>query len=225
MNAAVAARRPRWSVIGILIAARTRVLHPGPTRRGLEGARRADRRSRRRHPARLGARRAVPRHPAVGPAASSGRSTASPRSCVVDNEQFDGRPHGFVNTLLGLFGALALLAAVITLFRSQRSNNALTGNDESALRGLLARYGGDDSLGYFATRRDKAVVFARAARRRDHLPGRARGLPGQRRSDRRPGGLAARDRALARPGAHVRLGAGGDGRRARTAPPRTSMPG
>lgn len=79
---------------------------------------------------------------------------------AVDNEQFTGRPHGFVNTLLGLFGAAALLAAVVTLFRAQRSHNALTGNDESALRGLLLQYGADDSLGYFATRRDKAVVFA-----------------------------------------------------------------
>ncbi|HEY5854655.1 MAG TPA: bifunctional lysylphosphatidylglycerol synthetase/lysine--tRNA ligase LysX [Aldersonia sp.] len=78
----------------------------------------------------------------------------------VDNEQFDGRPHGFVNTLLGLFGALALLAAVVTLFRSQRASNALTGTDESALRGLLERSDVEDSLGYFATRRDKAVVFA-----------------------------------------------------------------
>ncbi|MGW4479813.1 bifunctional lysylphosphatidylglycerol synthetase/lysine--tRNA ligase LysX [Rhodococcus triatomae] len=78
----------------------------------------------------------------------------------LDPEQFDGRPHGFVTTLLGLFGALALLAAIVVLFRSQRSNNALTGTDESALRGLLATSGGDDSLGYFATRRDKAVVFA-----------------------------------------------------------------
>ncbi|WP_462052399.1 bifunctional lysylphosphatidylglycerol synthetase/lysine--tRNA ligase LysX [Rhodococcus sp. RS1C4] len=79
---------------------------------------------------------------------------------TVDNEQFDGRTHVFVNTLLGLFGALALLAAVVTLFRSQRSSNALTGSDESALRGLLDKWGADDSLGYFATRRDKAVVFA-----------------------------------------------------------------
>ncbi|WP_072690855.1 bifunctional lysylphosphatidylglycerol synthetase/lysine--tRNA ligase LysX [Rhodococcus marinonascens] len=78
----------------------------------------------------------------------------------IDNAQFTGRPHGFVNTLLGLFGAVALLAAVITLFRAQRSHNALTGNDESALRGLLQQYGADDSLGYFSTRRDKAVVFA-----------------------------------------------------------------
>ncbi|QCB52523.1 bifunctional lysylphosphatidylglycerol synthetase/lysine--tRNA ligase LysX [Rhodococcus sp. PAMC28707] len=79
---------------------------------------------------------------------------------TVDNEQFSGRTHGFVNTLLGLFGALALLAAVVTLFRSQRSTNALTGSDESALRGLLDKWGADDSLGYFATRRDKGVVFA-----------------------------------------------------------------
>ncbi|WP_305093292.1 bifunctional lysylphosphatidylglycerol synthetase/lysine--tRNA ligase LysX [Prescottella sp. R16] len=79
---------------------------------------------------------------------------------VIENEQFDGHPHAFVNTLLGLFGALALLASVITLFRSQRASNALTGSDESALRGLLDDFGAGDSLGYFATRRDKAVVFA-----------------------------------------------------------------
>ena len=46
------------------------------------------------------------------------------------------------------------------LFQSQRAENALTGEDESAIRGLLELYGKNDSLGYFATRRDKAVVFA-----------------------------------------------------------------
>ncbi len=66
----------------------------------------------------------------------------------------------FVNALLGLFGALALMVAAIVLFRSQRAENALTGEDESAIRGLLELYGKNDSLGYFATRRDKAVVFA-----------------------------------------------------------------
>ncbi len=74
---------------------------------------------------------------------------------------FDGQhPHVFVNALLGLFGALALMVAAIVLFRSQRSENALTGEDESAIRGLLELYGKNDSLGYFATRRDKAAVFA-----------------------------------------------------------------
>ncbi|MCM6776921.1 bifunctional lysylphosphatidylglycerol synthetase/lysine--tRNA ligase LysX [Nocardia sp. CDC159] len=75
-------------------------------------------------------------------------------------DNFDGHPPHFVNLLLGLLGALALLAAAIVLFRSQRSSNALTGLDESALRGLLERSDIEDSLGYFATRRDKAVVFA-----------------------------------------------------------------
>ena len=52
------------------------------------------------------------------------------------------------------------MVAAIVLFRSQRAANALTGEDESAIRGLLESYGKNDSLGYFATRRDKSVVFA-----------------------------------------------------------------
>ena len=76
------------------------------------------------------------------------------------SESFSGHPHVFVNALLGLFGALALMVAAIVLFRSQRAENALTGEDESAIRGLLELWGKNDSLGYFATRRDKAVVFA-----------------------------------------------------------------
>ena len=69
-----------------------------------------------------------------------------------------------LRTLFGLFGAVALMAAAIVLFLSQRAENALTGEDESAIRGLLEVYGKNDSLGYFATRRDKAVVFADNAR-------------------------------------------------------------
>ncbi|WP_024795363.1 bifunctional lysylphosphatidylglycerol synthetase/lysine--tRNA ligase LysX [Tomitella biformata] len=81
-----------------------------------------------------------------------------------DDNNFIGHTHGPVNTVLGLFGALAVIAAAVTLFRSQRADNALTGDDESLLRGLLARYSAEDSLGYFATRRDKAVVFAESGR-------------------------------------------------------------
>jgi len=77
-----------------------------------------------------------------------------------DSSNFSGHPHVFVNALLGLFGALALMVAAIVLFQSQRADNALTGEDESAIRGLLELFGKNDSLGYFATRRDKAVVFA-----------------------------------------------------------------
>ena len=59
---------------------------------------------------------------------------------------------------------MALIAAAIVLFQSQRAENALTGEDESAIRGLLELYGKNDSLGYFATRRDKSVVFAPSGR-------------------------------------------------------------
>src|SRR3954451_9523898 len=76
------------------------------------------------------------------------------------SDAFSGHPHVFVNALLGLFGALALMVTAIVLFQSQRADNALTGEDESAIRGLLELFGKNDSLGYFATRRDKAVVFA-----------------------------------------------------------------
>lgn len=79
---------------------------------------------------------------------------------LAENEHFDGHPHPFVNFLLGLFGAIALLASVVILLRSQRAANAMTGTDESAIRGLLQRSDVEDSLGYFATRRDRAVVFA-----------------------------------------------------------------
>ncbi len=82
----------------------------------------------------------------------------------VDPQLFTGRPHVFLNAVFGLFGALALIAAAIVLFQSQRAANALTGEDESAIRGLLEVWGKNDSLGYFATRRDKAVVFAENGR-------------------------------------------------------------
>ena len=83
---------------------------------------------------------------------------------IVDPDAFTGRPHVILNAIFGLFGALALIAAAIVLFQSQRADNALTGEDESAIRGLVELYGSNDSLGYFATRRDKSVVFAHSGR-------------------------------------------------------------
>jgi lysyl-tRNA synthetase class 2 len=83
---------------------------------------------------------------------------------LADPDLFTGKPHVLLNAILGLFGALALIAATIVLFQSQRADNALTGADESAIRGLLELYGKNDSLGYFATRRDKSVVFANSGR-------------------------------------------------------------
>ncbi|MGW8778352.1 bifunctional lysylphosphatidylglycerol synthetase/lysine--tRNA ligase LysX [Streptomyces sp. NPDC055796] len=79
---------------------------------------------------------------------------------LVSPRQFDGHPPRPLYFFLGLFGALALLNAASTLFRSQRLTAALHGDEEPRIRALLGAYGRGDSLGYFATRRDKAVVFA-----------------------------------------------------------------
>ncbi|WP_405783519.1 bifunctional lysylphosphatidylglycerol synthetase/lysine--tRNA ligase LysX [Streptomyces sp. NBC_00859] len=78
---------------------------------------------------------------------------------LVGGEHFSRHPH-WIATLLGLFGALALLNAAAALFRSQRMEASLHGDEEARIRALLTRYGSEDSLGYFATRRDKAVVFS-----------------------------------------------------------------
>ncbi|MER6123580.1 bifunctional lysylphosphatidylglycerol synthetase/lysine--tRNA ligase LysX [Streptomyces sp. NPDC001795] len=87
---------------------------------------------------------------------------ATNRVCggLVSGRSFTGRPPHWVAFLLGLFGALALLNAAAALFRSQRMEAALHGDEEPRIRALLQAYGADDSLGYFATRRDKAVVFS-----------------------------------------------------------------
>src|ERR1700722_7502511 len=83
---------------------------------------------------------------------------------LADPDFFTGHPHVVLRTLFGLFGAMALMLAAVVLFQSQRAENALTGEDEAASGGLLELYGKNDSLGYFPTRRDKAVVFADNAR-------------------------------------------------------------
>ncbi|NUL06453.1 DUF2156 domain-containing protein, partial [Streptomyces lunaelactis] len=60
-------------------------------------------------------------------------------------------------------GALGLLTAVTTIylaFRPEHPAARLTEDDEGRLRDLLTRHGGRDSLGHFALRRDKAVVFS-----------------------------------------------------------------
>ena len=91
---------------------------------------------------------------------SFARVTALAAAISHESEVFNGRPGPGLNTLLGLVGVVAVLAAVFVLFRSQRADNAMAGIDESALRGLLATSADPDSLDYFATRRDKSVVFA-----------------------------------------------------------------
>ncbi|AZK95708.1 MULTISPECIES: phosphatidylglycerol lysyltransferase domain-containing protein [Streptomyces] len=60
-------------------------------------------------------------------------------------------------------GALGLLTAVTTIyfaFRPEHPTARLTDDEERRLRELLAQHGGRDSLGHFALRRDKSVVFS-----------------------------------------------------------------
>ncbi|MEU3889614.1 phosphatidylglycerol lysyltransferase domain-containing protein [Streptomyces sp. NPDC029041] len=60
-------------------------------------------------------------------------------------------------------GALGLLTAVTTIylaFRPEHPAARLTEEDEALLRALLEKHGRRDSLGHFALRRDKAVVFS-----------------------------------------------------------------
>ncbi|GAA3373865.1 phosphatidylglycerol lysyltransferase domain-containing protein [Streptomyces sannanensis] len=60
-------------------------------------------------------------------------------------------------------GALGLLTATTTIylaFRPEHPAVRLTGDDERRLRELLDKHGTRDSLGYFALRRDKGVVFS-----------------------------------------------------------------
>ncbi|MEU5724020.1 bifunctional lysylphosphatidylglycerol synthetase/lysine--tRNA ligase LysX [Micromonospora sp. NPDC047738] len=71
-----------------------------------------------------------------------------------------GQAPGWVNLLLGGFGAISFVSGLFTLVRSQRANAVLHPGEEERIRELLARYGERDSLGYFATRRDKAALFS-----------------------------------------------------------------
>ncbi|GAA3104108.1 phosphatidylglycerol lysyltransferase domain-containing protein [Streptosporangium carneum] len=58
---------------------------------------------------------------------------------------------------------LGLLTAVTTLYlalRPEKPVAELTAGQEEAVRAMLARHGARDSLGYFALRRDKSVIFS-----------------------------------------------------------------
>jgi lysyl-tRNA synthetase, class II len=75
-----------------------------------------------------------------------------------------GQAPGWVNLVLGVFGAITLFAALFVLLRSQRMIASLDVDEERAVRQLLAEHGERDSLGYFATRRDKEVILSPTGR-------------------------------------------------------------
>ncbi|MGW4381720.1 phosphatidylglycerol lysyltransferase domain-containing protein [Kitasatospora sp. NPDC004531] len=66
----------------------------------------------------------------------------------------------WVNAAINAMSAVLFLAVVYVAFRSPRGEELQTDEDERKLRELLDKQGERDSLGYFALRRDKAVVFS-----------------------------------------------------------------
>lgn len=71
----------------------------------------------------------------------------------------DGASDFFFAVLVGLGAGTVLTAAYLAL-RPEEPVASLSSEDEERLRALLTKQGERDSLGYFALRRDKAVVFS-----------------------------------------------------------------
>lgn len=65
----------------------------------------------------------------------------------------------WVRTLVALLGAAVVLGSAAVLLRTPPSARRLGSLDEARVRTLLREHGDGDSLGYFATRRDKAVIW------------------------------------------------------------------
>ena len=163
----------------------------------------------------VGALRPLRAAPARPSASSCPR--CSPRSGRhLDNATTVGAPF-WVHGVIGFLGAVVVVLSALMLFRPPADTRTLAAADEARVRTLLRDFGEHDSLGYFATRRDKAVVWD--TRRPAHgagrgvLPGGRVDEPGQRQPGRRPDALGRRDRAVASPGSGERVVAGGDGRR------------
>ena len=76
---------------------------------------------------------------------------------------YSGRSERFqdvVHSTLGLFSLIAAAIVVLIILRPAEPLGGLTAEDESRLRGLLGKQGARDSLGYFALRREKRVVWS-----------------------------------------------------------------
>uniref|UniRef100_A0AAU2VXB2 Phosphatidylglycerol lysyltransferase domain-containing protein n=1 Tax=Streptomyces sp. NBC_00008 TaxID=2903610 RepID=A0AAU2VXB2_9ACTN len=81
---------------------------------------------------------------------------------VADNDsRFPGiSTPGWVNVVINIMSTLLLIAVVYAAFRSRRAVDPISPQDEEALRVLLDKHGDRDSLGYFALRREKSVIWS-----------------------------------------------------------------
>ncbi|ACU34866.1 bifunctional lysylphosphatidylglycerol synthetase/lysine--tRNA ligase LysX [Actinosynnema mirum] len=71
-----------------------------------------------------------------------------------------GEGPAWLSVLLGVTGTLVAIFALYLFFRGERSSRWINVDEELTLRRLLAAHGEPDSLGYFATRRDKSAVLS-----------------------------------------------------------------
>ena len=65
----------------------------------------------------------------------------------------------WVTILMDVMGAAVILTSTYLLFRPPPETHTLSAEDEARVRTLLRPFGDWDSLGYFATRRDKSIVW------------------------------------------------------------------
>lgn len=66
----------------------------------------------------------------------------------------------WVDVIINIMVAVSFCLVLYACFRSPRGRELLGEDDEQRLRTLLDRHGDRDSLGYFALRRDKAVMWS-----------------------------------------------------------------
>jgi lysyl-tRNA synthetase, class II len=66
----------------------------------------------------------------------------------------------FYHLLTSALGAFTLVVTIYLFLRSARPRPRMATADETRIRELLGRYGDRDSLGYFALRHDKSVIWS-----------------------------------------------------------------
>ncbi|MFF5030053.1 phosphatidylglycerol lysyltransferase domain-containing protein [Streptomyces collinus] len=82
-------------------------------------------------------------------------------SVAAEESRFPGiDPPNWANVAVNVLSTALVLAVLYAAFRSRRAVDPLTEDDEKGLRALLERHGERDSLGYFALRREKSVVWS-----------------------------------------------------------------
>ncbi|WP_225831041.1 phosphatidylglycerol lysyltransferase domain-containing protein [Streptomyces sp. NK08204] len=82
-------------------------------------------------------------------------------SVAAEESRFPGiDPPNWANVAINVLSTALVLAVLYAAFRSRRAVDPLTEDDEKRLRELLGRHGDRDSLGYFALRREKSVVWS-----------------------------------------------------------------